>query len=75
MSTRGERACRRYPREPLRRLATRHGTVSLRQLGSGPPLGGEGGLSESDARVLPVQRDETTSERWRDWKSLAGMIS
>ena len=27
-------------------------------------------------RVLStVQRDETTSERWRDWKSLAGMIS
>ena len=44
-------------------------------LGAAPALGGEGGLSESDARVLPVQWDETTSERWRDWKSLAGMIS
>ena len=33
------------------------------------------GLSESHARVLPVQRGETTSEGWRDRKSLAGMIS
>ena len=24
--------------------------------------------------MLPVQRDETTQERWRDWKSFAGMI-
>ena len=40
-------------------------------LGAAPVVGGEGGLSESDARVLPVQRDEMTQERWRDWKSLA----
>ena len=32
-------------------------------LGAAPALGGEGDLSENDARVLPVQRDETTSER------------
>ena len=38
-------------------------------LGASPALGGDAGLSESDARVLPIQRDETTSERWRDWKS------
>ena len=44
-------------------------------LGAASALGGEGGLSESDARVLLVQRDETMSERCRDWKSLAGMIS
>ena len=44
-------------------------------LGTSPALDGDGGLNGSDARVLLVQRDDTTSERWRDWKSLAGMIS
>ena len=44
-------------------------------LGAAPALDGDAGLSESDSRVLPVQLDETTSERWRGWKSLAGMIS
>ena len=62
-------------RETLGRRQLRDmGRVLGDSLGAAPALDGDGGLSESDARVLPVQRDETTSERWRDWKSLAGMI-
>ena len=63
-------------RETLGRRQQRDmGRILSDSLGAAPVLGGEGGLSESDARVLPVQRDEMTQERWRDWKSLAGMIS
>ena len=51
------------------------GRILSDSLGAAPVLGNERGLNESDARVLPVQRDEVTQERWRDWKSLAGMIS
>ena len=59
-------------RETLGRRQQRDmGRVLSDSLGAGPA----GLSSESDARVLPVQRDETTSERWRDWKSLSGMIS
>ena len=62
-------------RETLGRRQQRDmGRILSDSLGAAPVLGGEGGLSESDARVLPVQRDEMTQERWRDWKSLAGMI-
>ena len=63
-------------REALGRRQQRDmGRVLSDSLGACPALGGDAGLSESDARVLLVQRDETTSERWRDWKSLSGMIS
>ena len=62
-------------RETLGRRQQRDmGRILSDSLGATPVVGGEGGLSESDARVLPVQRDEMTQERWRDWKSLAGMI-
>ena len=50
------------------------GGILSDSLGAAPVVGGEGGLRESDALVLPVQRDEGIQERWRDWKSLAGMI-
>ena len=63
-------------RETLGRRQQRDmGRILSDSLGATPVLGDAGGLSESDARVLPVQRDEVTQERWRDWKSLAGMIS
>ena len=63
-------------RETLGRRQQRDmGRVLSDSLGARPALGGDAGLSESDARVLPDQRDETTSERWRDWKSLSGVIS
>ena len=62
-------------RETLGRRQQRDmGRILSDSLGAAPVLGNEGGLSEGDARVLPVQRDEVTQERWRDWKSLAGMI-
>ena len=54
-------------RETLGRRQQRDmGRILSDSLGAALALGGEGGLNESDARVLPVQRDEMTQERWRD---------
>ena len=56
-------------RNPRRRQQRDMRRVRSDSLGAALALDGDAGLSESDTRLLPVQRDEATTERWRDRKS------